>query len=138
MAASAQRFFDPAVLARIKNLQIVARMVVEGFISGLHRSPHHGSSPDFAEYRAYTTGDDLRNVDWNVYARPDRHYIKKFEGETNTRVYIALDISASMAYSSGPVSKLEYGSLLAASLAYFALRQRDAAGLALFDSEMVA
>lgn len=135
----AQRFLDPGLLARIANLQIVARTVVEGFIAGLHRSPYHGLSPDFAEYRPYSPGDDLRNVDWNVYARTDRHYIKKFLGETNTRVYIALDVSASMAYSSaadrsGGISKLEYGSLLAASLAYFALRQRDAAGLALFDT----
>ena len=132
----AQRFLDPGVLARIANLQLTARTVVEGFIAGLHRSPYHGLSPDFAEYRPYTPGDDLRTVDWNVYARTDRHYIKKFLGETNTRVYIALDISRSMGYRTGEISKLEYGSLLAASLAYFAIRQRDAAGLVLFDTEV--
>lgn len=133
----AQRFLDPVVLARLANLQLVARTVVEGFIAGLHRSPYHGLSPDFAEYRPYTPGDDLRMVDWNVYARTDRHYIKKFLGETNTRIYVALDISASMSYRTSEISKLDYGSLLAASLAHFALRQRDAAGLVLFDTEVV-
>ncbi len=135
--ARTQRFLDPGLLARLANLQLVARAVVEGFIAGLHRSPYHGLSPDFAEYRPYTPGDDLRNVDWNVYARTDRHYIKKFLGETNTRVYLALDISASMSYRTAAISKLEYGSLLAASLAYFALRQRDAASVVLFDTEVV-
>ncbi len=140
MAAGTQprtRFLDPGVLARIANLQLAARTVVEGFIAGLHRSPHHGVSPDFAEYRPYTPGDDLRTVDWNVYARTDRLYIKKFLGETNTRVYIGLDVSRSMGYRSAGISKLEYGSLLAASLAYFAIRQRDAAGLFLFDTDIV-
>ncbi len=134
--ARPQRFLDPGLLARIANLQLASRTVVEGFIAGLHRSPYHGLSPDFAEYRAYTPGDDLRSVDWNVYARTDRHYIKKFLGETNTRLYIALDISNSMGYRTAEVSKLDYASLLAASLAYFAIRQRDAAGLILFDTEI--
>jgi uncharacterized protein (DUF58 family) len=134
--ARPQRFLDPGLLARIANLQLASRTVVEGFISGLHRSPYHGLSPDFAEYRAYTPGDDLRSVDWNVYARTDRHYIKKFLGETNTRLYIAMDISNSMGYRTTEVSKLDYASLLAASLAYFAIRQRDAAGLILFDTEI--
>jgi uncharacterized protein (DUF58 family) len=134
--ARAERFLDPGVLARIANLQLAARTVVEGFIAGLHRSPQYGLSPEFAEYRPYTPGDDPRSVDWNVFARTDRYYIKKYPGETNMRVYIALDVSRSMGYRSGALTKLEYGSLLAASLAYFAIRQRDAAGLILFDTEI--
>lgn len=133
----AQRFLDPGVLAKIANLQLAARTVVEGFVSGLHRSPFHGISLDFAEYRPYTKGDDPRTIDWNVFARTDRHYIKRFLGETNTRVYIALDISRSMGYQSRGLTKLDYGSLLAASLAYFAFKQRDAAGLVLFDTDVV-
>ncbi len=102
----------------------------------MHRSPQHGFSPNFAEYRAYTPGDDLRSIDWNVYARSDRFYIKKFEGETNTRLYVALDISKSMGYGTSGITKLEYGSMLAASLVYFALHQRDLGGLALFDTAL--
>src|SRR5579871_4572079 len=131
--ARSLRFLDPRVLNRIANLQIAAKTVVDGFLAGLHRSPQHGFSPNFAEYRAYTPGDDPRSIDWNVFARSDRYYIKKFEGETNTRIYIALDVSKSMGYGSQGITKLEYGSILAASLAYFALRQRDLAGLFLFD-----
>lgn len=136
--ARSLRFLDPRVLLRIANLQLAARTVVDGFLAGLHRSPHHGFSPDFAEYRAYTPGDDLRQIDWNVYARSDRFYIKKFEGETNTRLYVALDISKSMGYGTQGITKLEYGSILAASLVYFALHQRDLAGLTLFDTDVTA
>src|SRR5258706_7845645 len=136
--ARALRFLDPRVLTRIGNLQLAARPVVDGFLAGLHRSPQHGFSPNFAEYRAYTPGDDLRSIDWNVFARSDRYYIKKFEGETNTRIYVALDVSKSMGYNSPGVgiTKLEYGCILAASLIYFALKQRDLAGLALFDTDV--
>ncbi|MBI4478436.1 MAG: DUF58 domain-containing protein [Acidobacteria bacterium] len=135
----AQRFLDPRVLARISDLQLVAKTVVEGFLTGLHRSPYQGVSIDFAEYRPYSPGDDPRSVDWNVYARTDRHYIKKYYGETNAELHIVLDTSASMGYRSpdspaGMLTKFEYGCFLAASLAYFATHQRDAVGLLLFDT----
>ncbi|MBI4458690.1 MAG: DUF58 domain-containing protein [Acidobacteria bacterium] len=136
-----QRFLDPRVLARISDLQLVAKTVVQGFLTGLHRSPYQGVSIDFAEYRPYSPGDDPRSVDWNVYARTDRHYIKKYYGETNAELHIVLDSSASMGYRApdrpaGTLSKFEYGCFLAASLAYFATHQRDAVGLLLFDTEI--
>ncbi len=131
------RFLDPSVLSKIGNLELVARTVVEGFISGLHRSPYLGFSVDFAEYRQYMPGDDIRRIDWKVYARSDRYYVKEYEGETNTNVYLLLDISASMRYSSGQISKIEYASYLAASLAYFAQRQKDSVGLVTFDDRIV-
>lgn len=133
----AQRFIDPKVLSGLSNLALVARTVVEGFISGLHRSPYHGFSLDFAEYRAYTAGDDIRSVDWKVYARSDKFFVKKYEGETNTQLYILLDCSRSMAFSSQEVGKLDYGRYLAASLAYLARRQKDAVGLITFDSKVL-
>lgn len=146
MAAPAQRFLDPKVLARISDLQLIAKTVVAGFLTGLHRSPYHGVSIDFAEYRPYTHGDDPRAVDWNVYARTDRYYIKKYHGETNTEIHIVLDSSASMGYKSGGyksgdsksgnLTKFEYGCYLAASLAFFASHQRDAVGLLLFDTQI--
>ena len=154
MAKPAQRFLDPQVLGRIADLQLVAKTVVAGFLIGLHRSPYHGVSIDFAEYRPYNYGDDPRAVDWNVYARTDRHYIKKYHGETNAEIHIVLDSSASMGYKSaghkqgGPVSsgkpgyksgdltKFDYACYLAASLAFFAAHQRDAVGLLLFDTEI--
>ncbi len=126
------RFLDPAVLSRIGSLELVARTVVEGFISGLHRSPYLGFSVDFAQYRQYIEGDDIRQIDWKVYARSDRHYIKQYEGETSTNVYLLLDISGSMAYRSGSVSKMDYARYLTACLAYFAQRQRDRVGLTTF------
>jgi uncharacterized protein (DUF58 family) len=132
-----QRFLDPAVLARIGSLELKARTIVEGFLSGLHRSPLKGFSVEFAEYRQYLPGDDLSTMDWKVFARTDRHYIKKFEEETNLRGYLLLDVSASMHYGSGPMTKLEYGSCLAASLAYLMNRQRDAAGLVTFDDRVL-
>ncbi len=131
------RFLDPVVLSRIRNLELVARTVVEGFISGLHRSPHLGFSLDFAEYRQYMPGDDVRRIDWKVFARSDRFYMKEYEGETNTSVHLMLDVSASMAYGSREVSKIEYASYLAASLAYFAQRQKDSVGLTTFDNRVV-
>ncbi len=132
-----KRFIDPKVLTGLRNLALVARTVVEGFISGMHRSPYHGFSLDFAEYRAYTPGDDIRSVDWKVYARSDKFFVKKYEGETNTQLYILLDCSKSMAFSSHSLSKLDYGRLLAASLAYLARRQKDAVGLLTFDSKLI-
>lgn len=130
------RFIDPSVLAEIKNLQLLAKTVVEGFIAGLHQSPYHGFSLEFMEYREYTPGDDIRGIDWKVYARSDRFYVKKFQGETNTRVHLLLDTSKSMTFSSHKVSKLDYGRYLAASLAHFAVQQKDAAGLMVFDSQI--
>jgi uncharacterized protein (DUF58 family) len=113
------RFLDPAVIARLGSMELKARTVVEGFLSGLHRSPYKGFSVEFAEYRQYLPGDDLSTLDWKVYARSDRHYVKKFEEETNLECHLLLDVSASMAYRGGaPMSKVEYGSVLAASLAY--------------------
>ena len=131
-----QRFLDPKVLAGISGLDLVAKTVVDGFIAGLHRSPDFGFSQEFAEYRAYTEGDDLRHVDWNVFARTERCYLKRYRGETNTRITILLDTSASMGYSSHSVNKLDYARYLCASLFYLMHHQRDAAGLIVFDDEV--
>ncbi len=133
-----QRFLDPAVLAGISGLDLIAKTVVQGFIAGLHRSPDFGFSQEFAEYRAYTPGDDLRHVDWNVYARTERAYLKRYRGETNTRLTLLLDASSSMGYSSHSVSKIDYARYLAASLFYLANQQRDAAGMLVFDDEVRA
>jgi uncharacterized protein (DUF58 family) len=133
------RFLDPAVIARLGTMELKARTVVEGFLAGLHRSPFKGFSVEFAEYRPYLPGDDLSTLDWKVYARSDRHYVKKFEEETNLDCHVLLDVSASMAYRGGaPMSKLEYGSVLAASLAFLMNRQRDATGLIAFDERIVS
>jgi uncharacterized protein (DUF58 family) len=131
-----QRFLDPAVLAGISSLDLVAKTVVDGFISGLHESPDFGFSQEFAEYRQYVPGDDLRHVDWNVYARTDRTYLKRFKGETNTLLTILLDCSKSMKYASGKMDKLEYARYLAASLIYLAHLQRDATGIVIFDEDV--
>lgn len=131
-----QRFLDPHVLAGISGLELVAKTVVDGFIAGMHKSPDFGFSQEFAEYRSYTPGDDLRHVDWNVFARSERMYLKRYKGETNTQLMVLLDASASMGFSSGNISKLDYGRFLAASLCYFAHLQRDAAGLTVFDDEV--
>jgi uncharacterized protein (DUF58 family) len=132
------RFLDPAVIARLASLELRARTIVEGFISGLHRSPLKGFSVEFAEYRQYFPGDDLSTIDWKVFARTDRHVVKKFEEETNLKGYLLVDVSGSMAYGSGPMTKLEYASTLAACLAYLMQKQRDAAGLATFDDRIRA
>jgi uncharacterized protein (DUF58 family) len=131
-----QRFLDPATLASISGLDLVAKTVVDGFVAGLHRSPDFGFSQEFAEYRAYSEGDDLRHVDWNVFARTDRCYLKRYRGETNSQLLILLDTSASMGYGSHPVSKLDYARFVAASLSYLASEQRDAAGLIVFDEDV--
>ena len=131
------RFLDPAVLARLGTLELKARTVVEGFLTGLHRSPFKGFSVEFAEYRQYMPGDDLSSIDWKVYARTDRYYVKKFEEETNLNCYLLLDVSASMGYGSHGVTKLEYASMLAGSLAFLMQRQRDAVGLTTFDDAIV-
>ncbi len=132
------RFVDPKILARVGNLDLLARTVVDGFINGLHRAPFFGASIDFAEHRGYVAGDDIRRVDWRLYARTDRYYIKQYEADTNTNVTVLFDISKSMSFASRGVSKLEYGSFLAACLAYLAHRQRDRVGILTFDSEIVA
>jgi uncharacterized protein (DUF58 family) len=131
-----QRFLNPTVLAGISGLELVAKTVVDGFIAGMHRSPDFGFSQEFAEYRAYTPGDDLRHVDWNVYARTERAYLKRYRGETNCQVTLLLDASGSMRFTSQPVSKLDYARYLAASLAYMASQQRDATGIIVFDDEV--
>jgi uncharacterized protein (DUF58 family) len=118
-------------------MELRARLVVEGFIAGLHRSPYHGFSVEFAEHRPYLPGDEIRHIDWKIYGKTDRYYIKRYEEETNLKAYILLDTSASMGYRSGDhLSKVEYGSYLAASLTYLMIRQQDAVGLALFDEQI--
>jgi uncharacterized protein (DUF58 family) len=132
-----QRFLDPSVLAEISSLDLIARTVVDGFVAGLHRSPDFGFSQEFAEYRAYSPGDDLRHVDWNVFARTERAYLKKYRGETNSLLTVVLDASNSMTYTSHKVTKIDYARFLAASLFYLAIHnQRDAAGLIVFDDEV--
>jgi len=131
-----QRFLDPATLATISGLELVAKTVVDGFVAGLHRSPDFGFSQEFAEYRAYNPGDDLRHVDWNVFARTERAYLKRYRGETNCQITMLLDASASMGYTTHGITKLDYARFLAASLAYMANRQRDAAGLIVFHEDV--
>jgi uncharacterized protein (DUF58 family) len=131
------RFIDPQTLTRIASLELIARTVVDGFISGLHRSPHLGFSVNFAEYRAYRPGDDIRKIDWKVYGRTDRFFIKEYEGETNTSIHLILDCSRSMTYASRGITKLEYGQFLAASLGYFAFKQRDAVGFISYADDVV-
>ena len=135
------KYLDPRSLSKISRLEIRAKLIVEGFISGLHRSPYHGYSVEFAEHREYVPGDDIRHIDWKVYGRSDRFYIKQYEEETNLRTHVLLDASESMSYVSddaaeGGVSKYDYASMVAASLAYLLLRQKDAVGLALFDDDV--
>lgn len=132
-----QRFLDPSVLAGISGLDLVAKTVVDGFVNGLHRSPDFGFSQEFAEYRAYSPGDDLRHVDWNVFARTERAFLKRYRGETNSMLTVLLDASNSMKFSSHSVSKMDYARFTAASLFYLAIHnQRDAAGLIVFDDEI--
>ncbi len=130
----AQRFLDPTAISQLKNMEMRARLIVEGFITGLHKSPYHGFSVEFAEHRPYNPGDELRHVDWKVFAKTDRFYVKQYEEETNLRHYVVLDTSPSMRFKhAGTLSKLEYGSYLAAALHYLMLKQRDATGLIAFD-----
>jgi uncharacterized protein (DUF58 family) len=134
-------FLDPAVLARIGNLELLAKTVVEGFINGLHKSPHLGASTDFAQHRLYMPGDDIRRMDWRLWARSDKYFLKEFEAETNTNLSIIVDVSPSMRYGAdaetGRPSKLTYGCYLAACLAYFSNLQRDRVGLAMIDTDIV-
>ena len=136
VGAGAQ-FLDPTVLGRIGNLELLARTVVDGFLTGLHRSPYLGFSVDFAEHRPYMPGDDIRRIDWRLFARTDRHYIKLFEADTNANFSVLLDLSASMSYGSHSLTKLDYARYLAACLSYFSSKQRDRVGLVTFDHEVV-
>ena len=131
------RYIDPLTLSRISNLELLARGVVEGFVAGLHRSPYKGFSVEFMAYRPYMPGDDLMHLDWKLYARTDRYYIKEFEDETSTSLMLLMDVSASMDYGSGAVTKRAYASYLAASLAYLVVRQRDAVGITFFDERVI-
>lgn len=139
MAAPARdrQFLDPAVVARLGTLELRARTIVEGFLAGLHRSPFKGFSVEFAEYRQYMPGDDLQTIDWKVYARSDRFYVKKFEDETNLDCHLMVDVSGSMAYGSRGITKFEYAACLAASLGYLMSRQRDGVSLTAFDDSIV-
>jgi uncharacterized protein (DUF58 family) len=131
------RFVDPQILGRIKNLELLARTVVNGFINGLHRAPYFGASIDFAEHRGYVAGDDIRRVDWKLFARTDRYFVKQYEADTNSNFAVLLDVSKSMGFSSTGVTKLEYASFLAACLAYLSHRQRDRVGIVTFDHDVV-
>ncbi len=128
-----RRFLHPEAIRRIARLDLRAQQVVEGFLAGMHRSPHYGQSVEFLQHRQYTWGDDLRYVDWKVWAKQDRFYVKQFEEETNLRCTLLVDVSGSMRYGSGPLNKYEYGCTVAACLAYLALRQQDAVGCVSFD-----
>lgn len=130
------RFLDPELLARVGSLELLARAVVEGFMSGLHRSPFTGFSTEFTEYRQYNQGDDLRYLDWRLLGRTDRYFIKKYRADTNTQCHLLIDTSASMNYASGSVSKLQYAQFVAASLAYLLNRQQDSVGLVAFDQKV--
>ncbi len=134
---TALRYLDPVVVSRLNNMELRARLIVEGFITGLHKSPYHGFSVEFAEHRPYNPGDELRHVDWKVYAKTDRHYVKQYEEETNLRHYVVLDTSPSMRYRhAAGLTKLEYGAYLAAALHFLMIRQRDATGLVAFDERV--
>lgn len=132
------QFLDPGVLARIGSLELTARVIVEGFLQGLHRSPFRGSSVEFAEYRQYMPGDDVARLDWKVLARSDRYYVRKYEQETNQPCHLLLDASASMDFGSAGITKLRYGTWLVAALAFLLNRQRDAVGVTVFDDEIRA
>ncbi|HNQ22980.1 MAG TPA: DUF58 domain-containing protein [Phycisphaerae bacterium] len=134
-----RKYLDPAVLAKIGGLQLRARLIVEGFFSGMHRSPQRGLSIEFADHRSYTQGDDIRRIDWRVYARTDKYYVKEYEQETNLDLMLVVDASESMQYRSAQaaLSKYEYATAIAAALAYLALQQRDSVGLAVFAEHLV-
>ncbi len=140
MPSAATNYLDPAILSRLEGLALRARLIVEGYVSGVHRSPFHGFSIEFAEHREYTPGDDLRYLDWKVFGRSDRYCLKQFEEETNLVCNLLLDTSESMTYQSpqAPMSKLEYAKCAAASLAYLILHQQDSVGLVTFDREIRA
>jgi uncharacterized protein (DUF58 family) len=130
------RYLDPLTLAKVRSLELQARLIVEGYLSGLHKSPYHGFSVEFAQHREYVPGDDIKHVDWKVYGRTDRFYLKQYEEETNLVCWLVLDISESMQYGSGPVSKYDYACMVAAALSYLILHQQDSVGLVTFDDQV--
>ena len=131
-----QKWLDPKILSKIKSMELRARLVVEGFLVGIHRSPYHGFSVEFTDHRPYQPGDELRKIDWKAYARRERFYTKQFEEETNLKAYIILDASNSMAYSSNGVTKFEYGAYISASLAWLLIHQKDAVSFTVFDEKI--
>lgn len=131
-----RKYLNPEVVSKLQSMDLRARLVVEGFITGLHKSPYHGFSVEFAEHRQYMPGDEIKHVDWKVFGKTDRFYVKQFEEETNLKSYILFDASASMGYSSNGISKLQYAAYLAGALAYLMIQQRDAVGLILFDEKI--
>lgn len=135
MTPDSKRFLHPETVSRISRLEVRARHIVEGFLSGMHRSPYFGQSVEFLQHREYVAGDDLRHVDWKVWARQDRLYIKQFEEDTNLRCTMLVDVSKSMDYGRGPLTKYQYGATLAASLAHLILKQQDAVGVITFDQK---
>ena len=136
--AGPARYLNPAIIARLGTIDLKARTIVEGFLTGLHRSPYKGFSVEFAEYRQYLPGDDLATLDWKVYARSDKHFVKKYEEETNLTCHLLIDVSGSMGYGSGGITKLQYASYLSGALAYLMHRQRDSFGLIAFDDSISA
>ena len=135
--APGARFIDPNVLARLGSIELAARFVVEGFINGLHKAPYLGVSIDFAEHRGYMPGDDIRRIDWRLFARTDRFYVKQFEADTNTNFSVLFDVSKSMSFGSRGITKLDYGRYLAACLSYLSTKQRDRGGIVTFDDDIV-
>ncbi len=136
MSRTSVKYLDPVVVSKLKNIEIKAKLIVEGFITGLHKSPYHGFSVEFAEHRPYNVGESLKSIDWKVYGKTDKLFSKRFEEETNLRCQVVLDISDSMRYPEEGISKLEYGGYLSAALQYLMMGQRDAAGLTLFDDDI--
>lgn len=136
MTVDKRKYLQPEMVAKLNNMSLRARMVVEGYILGLHKSPYHGFSVEFAEHRAYGPGDEIRHIDWKLYGKTDRYYIKQFEEETNLRTHLIVDISRSMTYGSGKVTKIEYAEYLSAALSYLMLSQQDAVGLVTFDTKI--
>ena len=138
MTLDKRKYLQPETAAKLRNMALRARLVVEGYIIGMHKSPYHGFSVEFAEHRAYGPGDEIRHIDWKLYGKTDRFYTKRYEEETNLHSHILLDISNSMNYSSGRLTKLEYGSYLTAALAYLMLNQQDGVGLGLFHHKIAS
>src|SRR5688572_30685235 len=131
-----RKYLDPLTLAKVRGLELQARLLVEGYLSGMHKSPYHGFSVEFAQHREYVPGDDIKHVDWKVYGRTERFYLKQYEEETNLVCWILLDISESMRYGSGPVTKYDYACMASAALAYLVTQQTDSVGLVTFDNQV--
>src|SRR5947209_11776228 len=131
----AVNYLDPLILAQVRGLELQARLVVEGYLSGQHRSPHHGFAVEFAQHREYAPGDDVKHIDWKVFGRTERYYLKQYEQDTNLVCWLLVDASQSMAYGSGPVRKYDFACMAAASLAYLIVQQSDSVGLAVFDAQ---